>query len=89
MKRKTEVVIKVVAATEGEKVGVLHIWADNVKEIQSVEGVTAVLLFGNLPVSVHIDARYDAQEVAAELMELLSSKVSASLYNADSDSEAK
>lgn len=84
MARKTEVMVVVVQTTEGGKVGVIHVWADNVSKIQveEVEGVTVMLASIHLPVFIHVDARYDAHEVAAEIEELLSSEVTASLYNA-------
>lgn len=70
-KQKKEVVIKVIHG------GSIQIWANNlsVEDVMSIEGITNVLSSKTLPWTAYADARYDAQEIAKELEELLEASI--------------
>lgn len=57
--------------------GALHVWADNllVDDLISIEGISDVVVTSTLPWIVFIDIRYDIDEVAEELLELLDASV--------------
>ena len=61
-------------------VGLIDIWCDNptevLREISQIEGVVNVAYFkhgGNI--SAYIDPRYDIDEIAQEIKDLLSSEI--------------
>ncbi len=53
--------------------GVIHVWADNlsVDNLMSIEGISDVVMAPTVPWIVFVDIRYDINEVAEELIELL------------------
>jgi acyl-homoserine lactone acylase PvdQ len=71
MTREKEVIVSVIQTTEGGRTGILHVWADDISTIQTIEGVAMVLSSLYLPVSVLIDARHNAHVVAANVEDLL------------------
>lgn len=74
-KPKTKVLVEIVL----NQVEPIRIWVSNAKahlnDIASVEGVTHISLHGSSEVSVMIDKRYDKNEIAQELRELLTAEV--------------
>ena len=65
---------------------IVRVWANDLilEDVLSVEGVVKVIASCELPWWFLIDDRYDPEEVATELEELLSSKVPGVFYNEDS-----
>lgn len=56
----------------------IKVWMDNVKDrsndIASVEGVTNVFVANETEASIRIDERYNVDEIACKLRELLTSE---------------
>lgn len=75
-KPKKSVLVKVI----GNPVEPIEVWINNaslhLSDIASIEGVRNVYLDGETKVKVTIDARYNIDEIAQELRELLAAEVS-------------
>ncbi len=79
-KPKKDVVTKI----EGS---IIYLWANDLttSDILSIEGIVKVLGSRELPWMIQVDARYDINELAEELEELLSAKVPGVFYDDSPD----
>ncbi len=74
-KPKMKVLVEVVR----NQVEPIRVWVSDAKthlnDIASVEGITHISLYGESEVTIMIDKRYDKDEIAQELRELLTAEV--------------
>jgi len=79
-KPKISNLVEVLNATATMGSSVLHIWCDNpgqvIAEIARLEGIDNTMLFSNgKMIRATIDPRYDAEEIAQEIRDLLAADV--------------